>query len=79
MACGENLHLPEPAYEFFTARARALLDIEMDSPTVATVQALAVMSATEAAFCKDSRGWLYSGKFQSPTRTSQPTTSSNVR
>lgn len=33
----------------------------MDSPTVATVQALVIMSATEAAFTRDARGWLYSG------------------
>lgn len=47
--------------EFYSSRAKALLDIEMDSPTVATVQALVIMSATEAAFTRDSRGWLYSG------------------
>lgn len=34
----------------------------MDSPTVATVQALVVMSALEASFTRDARGWLYSGK-----------------
>jgi len=34
----------------------------MDSPTVATVQALVVMSASEAAFTRDARGWIYSGK-----------------
>ena len=48
--------------EFYSSRAKALLDIEMDSPTVATVQALVIMSATEAAFTRDSRGWLYSGE-----------------
>lgn len=61
LAGGEGLDLPEPASEFFSARAKALLDIEMDSPTVATVQALVVMSASEAAFTRDARGWLYSG------------------
>ena len=61
LAEGECLDLPEPAPEFFSARAKALLDIEMDSPTVATVQALVVMSASEAAFTRDARGWLYSG------------------
>jgi hypothetical protein len=49
------------ASEFFSARAKALLDIEMDSPTIATVQALVVMSASEAALTRDARGWLYSG------------------
>ena len=33
----------------------------MDSPTVATVQALVIMSAIEAAYMRDARGWLYSG------------------
>lgn len=41
---------------------KALLDAEMDSPSVATVQALVIMSATEAAFTRDARGWLYSGR-----------------
>lgn len=51
-----------PGAEFFSARAKALLEIEMDSPTIATVQALVIMSAIEAAFTRDARGWLYSGK-----------------
>lgn len=55
--------MPEPAAEFFSSRAKALLDIEMDSPTVATVQALVIMSASEAAFTRDARGWLYSGEW----------------
>lgn len=63
MAAGEDLDVPEPAAEFFSSRAKALLDIEMDSPTVATVQALVVMSASEAAFTRDARGWLYSGQY----------------
>lgn len=33
----------------------------MDSPSVATVQALVLMSAHEAAYMRDARGWLYSG------------------
>ncbi|KAH7131713.1 fungal-specific transcription factor domain-containing protein [Dactylonectria estremocensis] len=61
LAAGEPMNVPEPAADFFLSRAKALLDIEMDSPTVATVQALVVMSASEAAFTRDSRGWLYSG------------------
>jgi hypothetical protein len=55
-------NVPDPAPEFFSARAKALLEIEMDGPTVATVQALVVMSALEAAYTRDARGWLYSGK-----------------
>lgn len=54
--------MPEPAGEFFGARAKVLLDIEMDSPNVATVQALVILSAVEAAYTRDARGWLYSGK-----------------
>lgn len=63
LATGERgvSHIPGP--EFFSARAKALLDVEMDSPSVATVQALVIMSATEAAFTRDARGWLYSGTF----------------
>lgn len=61
LAVGENLGLPEPASEHFSAKAKALLDIEMDSPTIATVQALVIMSASEAASTRDTRGWLYSG------------------
>lgn len=43
-----------------------MLEIEMDSPTIATVQALIVMSASEAALTRDARGWLYSGTFLHP-------------
>jgi hypothetical protein len=62
LAVGEHFDLPQPASEFFSARAKALLDIEMDSPTIATVQALVIMSASEAASTRDTRGWLYCGK-----------------
>ncbi|KFY74649.1 hypothetical protein V499_05312 [Pseudogymnoascus sp. VKM F-103] len=53
--------LPDSGAEFFNARAKLLLQIEMDSPSVATIQALVIMSAIEAASTRDSRGWLYSG------------------
>ncbi|EXJ83039.1 hypothetical protein A1O3_06856 [Capronia epimyces CBS 606.96] len=49
------------ASEFFASRAMTLIEIEMDSPTLATLQALSVLSAHEAASGRDSRGWLYSG------------------
>ncbi|EAS35971.2 fungal specific transcription factor [Coccidioides immitis RS] len=55
------LELPSPLAEFFGRRARVLLDADMDSPSVATVQALVIMSAHEAAVMRDARGWLYSG------------------
>ncbi len=54
--------LPNNVAEFFSSRANLLLEVEMDSPSIATVQALVVMSATEAAFTRDARGWLYSGE-----------------
>jgi hypothetical protein len=39
-----------------------LLDIEIDSPTIATAQALLILSSHEAAHARESRGWIYSGK-----------------
>jgi hypothetical protein len=53
--------LPAPLPEFFAKRARALLEIELDAPKVATVQGLAIMSCHEASFMHDTRAWLYSG------------------
>jgi hypothetical protein len=52
-------HIAGNAAEYFGLRAKALLEVEMDSPTVATVQALIVLSSQEAAFTRDARGWLY--------------------
>ncbi|RFU25165.1 hypothetical protein B7463_g11171, partial [Scytalidium lignicola] len=56
-----DLDLPQGAGEFYNSRAKVLLDIEMDCPSIATVQALVIMSALEAAATRDARGWLYSG------------------
>ncbi|KAJ5550132.1 Glyoxalase I [Penicillium sp. DV-2018c] len=52
---------PKSLSEFFADRAKALLEIELDSPCVATVQALVIMSCHEGASSRDARGWLYSG------------------
>ncbi|KAL2012266.1 hypothetical protein VTN00DRAFT_4984 [Thermoascus crustaceus] len=52
---------PKSLAEFFADRAKALLEIELDSPCVATVQALVILSNHEAASNRDARGWLYSG------------------
>ncbi|KAM5370266.1 hypothetical protein ACJZ2D_008562 [Fusarium nematophilum] len=41
--------------------ARALLELELDCPKVATVQALVILSTFEAASNRDARGWLYCG------------------
>ena len=48
--------------DFFADRAKTLLDIELDSPTVATVQAMVVLSGHDIGCKRDSRGWLYSGE-----------------
>ncbi|KAH8817158.1 fungal-specific transcription factor domain-containing protein [Xylogone sp. PMI_703] len=47
--------------EFFGFRTKAYLDIEIDSPTISTAQALLVLSSHEAAHARESRGWIYSG------------------
>lgn len=52
---------PLPLSDFFAKRAKIWLDIELDSPRVATVQALVILSSFEAASTNDARGWLYSG------------------
>ena len=54
-------HLPEPLPDFFATRSKLLLDLEMDAPTLSTVQSLVVLSAVEAALTRDARGWLDSG------------------
>jgi len=56
--------IPDAADEFFGFRTKAYLDIEIDSPTIATAQALLVLSSHEAAHARDSRGWIYSGEVQ---------------
>jgi uncharacterized membrane protein len=55
------VELPESLVEFFSSRARALLDVELDSPTLSTVQSLGILSGVEAIRTLDARGWLYSG------------------
>ncbi|KAJ4371272.1 hypothetical protein N0V83_004489 [Neocucurbitaria cava] len=52
---------PRHLAEFFADRAKALIDIELDCPCVATVQAVAVLSSHEVGSKRDSRGWLDSG------------------
>jgi hypothetical protein len=47
--------------EFFAFRSKVYLDIEIDSPTIATAQALLILSSHEAAHARESRGWIYSG------------------
>jgi hypothetical protein len=55
------VELPESLVEFFSSRARALLDVELDSPTLSTIQSLGILSGVESIRTLDARGWLYSG------------------
>ncbi|KAJ5106420.1 hypothetical protein N7456_003095 [Penicillium angulare] len=52
---------PKSLSDFFADRAKILLEIELDSPTVATVQAMVVLSGHDIGCRRDARGWLYSG------------------
>ncbi|KAF2012999.1 hypothetical protein BU24DRAFT_494892 [Aaosphaeria arxii CBS 175.79] len=52
---------PKSLADFFGDRAKALLEIELDCPNVATVQAMVVLSAHDIGCKRDARGWLYSG------------------
>ncbi|KAH8671646.1 fungal-specific transcription factor domain-containing protein [Xylariales sp. PMI_506] len=52
---------PRSLADFFADRAKALLEIELDSPSVATIQALVLLSAHDIGCGRDARGWLYSG------------------
>lgn len=47
--------------ESYRKKAKKLLEIELDCPKVATVQALVALSTFEAASNRDARGWLYCG------------------
>lgn len=53
--------IDQPVDEFFALRSKAYLDIEIDSPTIATAQALVILSSHEAAHTRESRGWIYMG------------------
>ena len=54
---------PKSLADFFADRAKIILEIELDSPSVATVQALVILSSHDIGCKRDSRGWLYSGMF----------------
>ncbi|THX49846.1 hypothetical protein D6D06_08328, partial [Aureobasidium pullulans] len=47
--------LPVPLPDFFSRRAKALLELELGEPKVATVQGLAIMSCHEVSFMQDAR------------------------
>ncbi|KAF5005237.1 hypothetical protein FDECE_8295 [Fusarium decemcellulare] len=52
---------PRSLSDFFADRAKALLEIELDDPTVATVQTMVILTSHEIGCKRDTRGWLYSG------------------
>ncbi|KAJ5537792.1 hypothetical protein N7494_007271 [Penicillium frequentans] len=52
---------PKSLIDFLGARVKSLLELELDNPCVATVQALVIMSHHEIGNGKDTRGWLFSG------------------
>lgn len=61
---------PKTLVEFFGDRAKSILETELESPSVATIQALVILSFHEIGNGKDTRGWLYSGKSTSDLNTS---------
>ncbi|KAF4553591.1 Fungal specific transcription factor domain-containing protein 66 [Elsinoe fawcettii] len=52
---------PRSLAEFFADRAKALLELDLDSPGVSTVQALLLMSSHELSLQRGARSWLYGG------------------
>lgn len=63
---------PKTLVDFFGDRARSLLEAELDFPSVATVQAMVILSSHEIGNGMDSRGWLYSGEWESNCRKHSP-------
>jgi hypothetical protein len=53
---------PKTLVEFFGDRAKSILETELESPCIATIQAMVILSSHEVGNGKDARGWLYSGK-----------------
>lgn len=53
---------PKSLADFFADKSKVLLEFELDSPCVSTVQSLLLLSSHEAACGRDVRMWLYSGK-----------------
>lgn len=58
---------PKSLADFFADRAKTLLEIELDSPCIATVQTLILLSSHDIGCKRDSRGWLYSGELSPPS------------
>lgn len=53
---------PKSLVEYFVDRARRHLEAELDYPSIATLQAIAVLACHEVGNGNKGRGWLYSGK-----------------
>ena len=47
--------------QFFSDRAKILLDSHLDSPCVATAQALTILASYEESCQNIARGWLFGG------------------
>ena len=58
----ELITFPKSLADFFAAKSRVLLELELDSACVSSVQTLLLLSSHEAACGRDARMWLYSGK-----------------
>lgn len=52
---------PDTAGESFAAQAKVMLHYELESPTMMTVQAAALLSIREMALDRESSGWVYCG------------------
>lgn len=59
----EVVTFPRSLAEFFGDRAKILLELELETPSIATIQGLVILSNHEALCTRDTRGWLYSGKY----------------
>ncbi|KAH7120489.1 hypothetical protein EDB81DRAFT_231840 [Dactylonectria macrodidyma] len=55
------MSLPDDSEEDFASRARRLLHIELEAPSVSTVLTLIVLCSLSAAEALDDQGWFYSG------------------
>ncbi|KAI5195077.1 hypothetical protein E4T39_08358 [Aureobasidium subglaciale] len=67
---GSHSHLtlityPRSMPQFFSDRAKILLDSHLDSPCVATAQALVILASYEETCQNVARGWLFGGKIKS--------------
>ena len=55
------LTFPKSLVDYLVDRARVFLEEELNFPSVATVQAMMILSCHEVGNGNRTRGWLYSG------------------